>query len=69
MKNKETVKQVGKFGVVGIMNTVIDFGVYNLLIFAFSFYAVYASIISVSIAIINSYIIQCRSEINIFCIK
>lgn len=52
----ETVKQAGKFGIVGVSNTLIDLGVYNLLIFMFGMYTVYASVISVSLAIINSYI-------------
>lgn len=54
--NKETVKQAGKFGIVGIINTLIDLGIYNFLIFIFGMYAVYASMISVSVAIVNSYI-------------
>ncbi|MDD3480651.1 MAG: GtrA family protein [Patescibacteria group bacterium] len=53
---KETVKQAGKFGIVGVSNTVIDLAVYNLLIFGFGMYEVSASVISVSLAIINSYI-------------
>jgi putative flippase GtrA len=55
-EKSKTVKQAGKFGVVGIMNTLVDVGIYNFLIFIFGMYAVSASIISVSAAIINSYI-------------
>ena len=54
-KNKLT-KQVGKFGIVGISNTVIDLGIFNVLNQVFSVYVVYANIVSVSLAIINSYI-------------
>jgi putative flippase GtrA len=52
----ETVKQAGKFGIVGISNTLIDLGIFNLLTLVFGVWIVVANIISVSIAIINSYI-------------
>lgn len=52
----ETAKQAGKFGLVGILNTVIDFGVFNVLTQIFGVYVVAANIVSVSVAIINSYI-------------
>ncbi|MDD3679101.1 MAG: GtrA family protein, partial [Patescibacteria group bacterium] len=51
---KETVKQAGKFGIVGVSNTLIDFGVFNLLTAVFGVYVVIANLFSVSIAIINS---------------
>jgi putative flippase GtrA len=53
---KETAKQAGKFGLVGIMNTAIDLGVFNVLSQVFGLYVVAANVISVSIAIINSYL-------------
>lgn len=52
----ETAKQAGKFGLVGILNTVIDLGLFNLLTQVFGVYVVAANIVSVSVAIINSYI-------------
>lgn len=52
----ETAKQAGKFGIVGILNTVIDLGIYNVLSQFFGVYVVTANLISVSVAIINSYI-------------
>lgn len=52
----ETAKQAGKFGLVGILNTAIDLGIFNILTQVFKLFVVPANIISVSIAIINSYI-------------
>lgn len=52
----ETAKQAGKFGIVGISNTVIDLGLYNLLSQVFGVYVVLANVISVGVAIINSYV-------------
>lgn len=55
-KANETAKQAGKFGLVGIMNTVIDLGIFNVLSQVFGVYVVVANIISVGVAIVNSYI-------------
>jgi putative flippase GtrA len=54
--SSETAKQAGKFGLVGILNTVIDLGIFNLLSQVFGVYVVVANVVSVSAAIINSYI-------------
>lgn len=51
----ETAKQAGKFGLVGILNTVLDLGLFNLLTQAFGVFVVVANVISVTVAIINSY--------------
>ena len=62
----ETTKQAGKFAVVGILNTTIDYLVLNLLVF-FGFTAVFvilgqkflvANLISVFVAMINSFILN-----------
>lgn len=51
------IKQVGRFGLVGILNTVVDFVVYNgLLFFIPSVPAVWAGIISGTAAMINSFV-------------
>lgn len=55
-KDNETAKQAGKFGIVGILNTVIDLGIFNVLSQVFGVYVVTANLISVSAAIVNSYI-------------
>lgn len=55
-EKKELTKQVGKFGIVGIINTLVDIGIFNVLKFIFGFATVTANIISVSAAIINSYV-------------
>lgn len=53
------VKQVGRFGLVGILNTVIDFIVYNcLLLFIPAVPAVWAGIISGTAAMINSFVLN-----------
>lgn len=55
-EKKELTKQVGKFGIVGIINTLVDIGIFNVLKFVFGFTTVIANIISVSAAIVNSYV-------------
>ncbi len=53
---KTTAKEVGKFGIVGVINTGVDLGIFNILKFFFGLQAIIANIISVSAAIINSYV-------------
>ncbi len=57
--NKKTGKQFGKFVIVGGLNTAIDIGVLNLLMWLFGAYQggqiIIFNVISVSLAIINSY--------------
>lgn len=56
-KKHSEVAQVGRFGLVGILNTIVDFAVYNLLLFFFASLApTVASVISGTIAMINSFI-------------
>jgi putative flippase GtrA len=54
----KTAKQAGKFGLVGILNTAIDLGIFNVLTQLFGVYVVVANVISVSVAIINSYLLN-----------
>lgn len=66
MADQKLVKQVGKFGVVGVLNTLIDIVVLNVLVkigFALEFYLLGykllgANIISVTLAMINSYFLN-----------
>ncbi|NTU69865.1 GtrA family protein, partial [bacterium] len=51
-------KEVGKFGLVGILNTLLDIGILNVLKFLFNFPTLSANIISTSIATVNSYILN-----------
>lgn len=57
--SKKTGKQFGKFILVGGLNTAIDIGVLNLLMYLFGVYQgsqiIIFNVISVSLAIINSY--------------
>lgn len=56
-KKHSEVAQIGRFGLVGILNTIVDFGVYNLLLILFASLApVVASVISGTAAMINSFI-------------
>ncbi len=53
-KGRTEVKRVGKFGVVGIANTLIDFGLYNLLT-SLGLSYVAANLPSTTVAMIFSY--------------
>jgi putative flippase GtrA len=46
----------GKYGLVGALNTLIDFSIYNVLSGAFSFSLVQANIVSTTIAMIFSFV-------------
>jgi putative flippase GtrA len=52
------IKQVGRFGLVGILNTAVDFIIFNILRLALS--AGVAGVISGTVAMINSYIFNQR---------
>ncbi len=63
---QQTTKQAGKFALVGVLNTFIDFAILNLLVFL-GFTAVFfifnqkfliANIISVAVAMINSFVLN-----------
>ena len=49
-------KQVGRFGIIGVLNTVIDFGFFNLLIKFANFSPIPANIVSTTIALTFSFI-------------
>jgi putative flippase GtrA len=49
------VRRVGKFGVVGALNTVMDFIIYNLLHFKLGWALIQANIVSTTIAMIFSF--------------
>jgi len=52
------IKQLAKFSITGIINTLIDFGVLNLLVQVFSWSVLPANSISFSLAVINSYFLN-----------
>jgi len=54
------IRQFIKFGVVGALNTVIDFGLLNLLVQVFGWPVVWANAVSFSVAVINSYLLNKR---------
>lgn len=55
-KLKAEGKQVGRFSLIGIANTVIDFSVYNLLILALGLAAIPANLVSTTLAMIFSFV-------------
>lgn len=54
---KEWVRFV-KFGVVGVIGSVIDFGVFNLLTIVFNASSILSSTISFALAVINNFILN-----------
>lgn len=48
--------RVGKFGLIGIINTVIDFAILNVLVSVFGMYIVAANVISTSTAMLFSFV-------------
>lgn len=66
MNQAGTAKQAGKFAIVGILNTAVDFAVLNILFFLglTASFAVFnqkfltANVISVAVAMINSFILN-----------
>lgn len=51
----ETEKQVGKFSLVGVLNTILDMILYNLLIVTFALAPHVATVFSAGIAMVNSF--------------
>lgn len=61
MEKTEIVKQkrrIARFGAVGIFNTLFDFGILNLLVFTFGVSKFGANVVSVSLAMIVSYLLN-----------
>lgn len=56
--SKRLVKQLGSFGLVGVVNTLIDFVIFNVLRFALQLPAVPANIISTTIAQVISFLLN-----------
>ncbi len=47
-----------KFGIVGVSGTIVDFGIYTILTRVFGMYYLYATAISVFLAIVNNFILN-----------
>ena len=54
---KERIRFI-KFGTVGIIGSVVDFGVFNLLTIVFNVNSIVSSIISFSLAVVNNFILN-----------
>jgi putative flippase GtrA len=50
--------RVVRFGIVGVLNTGIDFAVFSTLVFAFGWHVVPANTASYSVAVVNSYLMN-----------
>jgi len=50
--------QFGKFALVGVFNTALDFGILNLLVRIFDWNPVWANTVSFSIAVTNSFLLN-----------
>ena len=57
-KNKRIAGQFGKFMAVGVMNFLVDFGVFKLLSVVFGVPVVISNIISYTCGVINSFIVN-----------
>lgn len=49
-------KQISRFSIVGVMNTLIDFSIFSLCFYILGFHVVVANICAVCLAIINSFL-------------
>ena len=54
--NKETFVQAVKYGLVGVLNTLISLGVYSLFAYVFNFNYLLANTISYVVGVINSFL-------------
>ena len=59
-KTSKQLGQIGRFGLVGVLNTLVDVIISNILILLFGLGVVAAGLISGTIAMINSYIFNQR---------
>lgn len=55
MKSGSEIRRIGKFGIVGILNTLIDFTIYNLASTALGLSLVASNLISTTVAMIFSF--------------
>ncbi len=60
IQERPAVRQFMKFGIVGVMNTIIDYLIFSGLVYLFHVYFLIANVISFSVAVMNSYIFNRR---------
>ena len=58
--NLESLKKFIKFGITGVMNTLVDFVVYSLLTFGLSVNLYLAQVVGYSCGMVNSYVVNRR---------
>lgn len=54
--NRETFIQAFKFGIVGVLNTLISLGVYSLFVYVFNVNYLISNIISYVVGVVNSFL-------------
>ncbi|MBR4890771.1 MAG: GtrA family protein [Clostridia bacterium] len=58
MINRENVKQIAKFGTVGVFNTLVDYGIFYILISYANLHKSISQVIATAIAMYGSFIIN-----------
>jgi putative flippase GtrA len=56
LRNPNERRKFIKFGIVGIIGSVVDFGVFNLLASLLKFPSIWSSVVSFSLAVINNFL-------------
>lgn len=58
INDRPAVKQFMKFGIVGVINTILDYALYTLFVTIFDVHYLIANVLSFSIAVTNSFLLN-----------